>query len=418
MKRFLAVLMLCAMLAPSCALAKAKQMNKDVPVWTEESVRQYMTDYIGGKDMSRLYGYYDLQIRRYIPLSAYEAFLTDLEWMTGDFVELGSYYSFAEEKLELKTHVLHLCMEKQDLDLYFTHKDKEDDWEIMALQFVPAQKEARADGNFLVSSSGEGGFTETEITVGSGATPLKGLITMPNDIAEGQTVPACVLVHDQGMLDMNATMGATTFFEDLAHALANMGVASIRYHKRTYTYGEKAGMTAWDETVEDALLAGKLLTQNETVDKERVVLIGHGLGAELAPLIVSKSEGLFTGMLLIGGNPNALQDGRYPESEMAGYDPVKLIVELKLPTLIVQGSQDPLVTEDEGWRLYSEKIGDGITYVSFKSFRGLNHLLMNDLALDSKGKPQYATAATLDKSAGRSLSQWILSLYQTEQEEE
>ena len=83
------------------------------------TVTQYALDFIHGNDMERLYGYYDLQIRRYMPMDTYQAMLTEIEWMTGEFIEFGTYSEFEEPEQQTKTHVLHLCMEKQDLDLYF-----------------------------------------------------------------------------------------------------------------------------------------------------------------------------------------------------------------------------------------------------------------------------------------------------------
>lgn len=173
----LALVVLMMGVLPVSALAKSKQMEDGVPVWTEETVKQYAEDYIGGRDMSRLWGYYDLQIRRYMPQQTFECFLTDLEWMTGRFLQFGSYRSFEEEELQLKTHVLHLCMEKQDLDLYFTHKNKEDDWEVMAVQFVPAEKESY-DPSVQVGEK-EKAYTETEVGFGTDAFPLKGTLTLP-----------------------------------------------------------------------------------------------------------------------------------------------------------------------------------------------------------------------------------------------
>ena len=90
----LALVVLMMGVLPVSALAKSKQMEDGVPVWTEETVKQYAEDYIGGRDMSRLWGYYDLQIRRYMPQQTFECFLTDLEWMTGRFLQFGSYRSF------------------------------------------------------------------------------------------------------------------------------------------------------------------------------------------------------------------------------------------------------------------------------------------------------------------------------------
>ena len=120
---FLTLVLALGLTTPALA-KKNTQMNDGVPVWTEETVRQYALDFVEGKSMSRLWGYYDLQIRRYMPMTTYEALLTELEWMTGAFLELGSYRSFEEPENKLKTHVLHLIMEKQDLDMYFTHKNK------------------------------------------------------------------------------------------------------------------------------------------------------------------------------------------------------------------------------------------------------------------------------------------------------
>ena len=98
MKRAIALmLMLTVILAclPAVSLA-AKQMEDGVPVWNEETVRQYALDYIEGKSMSRLWGYYDLQIRRYMPMETYQAMLTEIEWMTGAFTGFGIYTSFEE----------------------------------------------------------------------------------------------------------------------------------------------------------------------------------------------------------------------------------------------------------------------------------------------------------------------------------
>ena len=84
MKKALALLTALCLLPSIPVLGTAAQMEKGVPVWTEETVQQYLTDYIEGKSMDRLYGYYDLQIRRYLPQQAFENFLIDLEFLTGD----------------------------------------------------------------------------------------------------------------------------------------------------------------------------------------------------------------------------------------------------------------------------------------------------------------------------------------------
>ena len=465
MKRAIALtLMLTIILAclPAASLA-AKQMEDGVPVWNEETVRQYALDYIEGKSMSRLWGYYDLQIRRYMPMETYEALLTDLEWMTGAFVELGSYRCFAEPENQLKTHVLHLIMEKQDLDLYFTHKDKEDDWEIMAIEFVPAEKEALSDGSDMLVGgevTAEPDYEETDVTVGQAPYALEGVLTMPKEASEESPVPVCVFVHDFGAYDHDLTMGQTTFFKDLADALGEMGVASLRYDSRAYAYPDAQAETVYDEAIEDALAACQLLKDNPLVDQERIVLVGLGFGGMIAPRIVSQSEGSFKAMIILGSTPKTLIEwyrDTQPEAYAAlseetqetvekmikkvsnvseeearaltlfdrngyyfwedlHYNAVELIKELKVPTYIGQGRRDPVVSEDEGRIAYADAIGDNMTFMSFKAFRGLNHILMNDLTVNENGLPEYAVATHIDTQAGRTLAQWVLNLFMTEEE--
>ena len=465
MKRAIALTLMMTIIfacLPAVSLA-AKQMEDDVPVWTEETVRQYALDYIEGKSMSRLWGYYDLQIRRYMPMETYEAMLTDLEWMTGAFLELGSYRSFEEPENKLKTHVLHLIMEKQDLDMYFTHKDKEDDWEIMALEFVPAEKEELSDGSDMLvggRATAEPDYEETDVTVGQAPYVLEGVLTMPKEASEETPVPVCVFVHDFGAFDHDLTMGQTTFFADLADALGKMGVASLRYDSRAYAYPDAQAETVYDEAVEDALAACQLLKDNPLVDQERIVLVGLGFGGMIAPRIVSQSEGAFTAMIILGSTPKTLIEwycATQPEAygalgeetqetiekmvkkvssvseeearaltlfgkngyyfwEDLHYNAVDLIKELKVPTYIGQGRRDPIVSEDDGRIAYADAIGDNMTFMSFKAFRGLNHILMNDLTVNDDGLPEYAVATHIDTQAGRTLAQWVLNLFMTEEE--
>lgn len=465
MKRAIALTLMMTIIfacLPAVSLA-AKQMEDDVPVWTEETVRQYALDYIEGKSMSRLWGYYDLQIRRYMPMETYEAMLTDLEWMTGAFLELGSYRSFEEPENKLKTHVLHLIMEKQDLDMYFTHKDKEDDWEIMALEFVPAEKEALSDGSDMLvggRATAEPDYEETDVTVGQAPYVLESVLTMPKEASEETPVPVCVFVHDFGAFDHDLTMGQTIFFADLADALGKMGVASLRYDSRAYAYPDAQAETVYDEAVEDALAACQLLKDNPLVDQERIVLVGLGFGGMIAPRIVSQSEGAFTAMIILGSTPKTLIEwycATQPEAygalgeetqetiekmirkvssvseeearaltlfgkngyyfwEDLHYNAVDLIKELKVPTYIGQGRRDPIVSEDDGRIAYADAIGDNMTFMSFKAFRGLNHILMNDLTVNEDGLPEYAVATHIDTQAGRTLAQWVLNLFMTEEE--
>lgn len=480
------VFMLC-MLPFSGAFA-AKQMRDGVPVWTEETVKQYARSYVKGEDMEALYGYYDLQIRRYMPMETYEGMLTEIEWITGKFIDFGTYDSFQEEALKLRTHVLHLCMEKQDLDLYFTHKDKEDDWEVMAVEFVFAERQAAGNNGDLVvvgdevdSSTAEVNrpsisLVQQEVVVGSAPFELKGLLTLPEGASASQKVPACVLVHGSGPSDMDESIGQTKFFADIAEAFAERGIATLRYDKRTYTYGagmtpeEVSVITVEEETIQDAILAGQLLKEHESIDSNRIVLVGHSMGAMLAPRIVNESNGLFSGVLMIAGTPKTLLDiivsqnqdaiakmeqeaqGPYLQQldaliqevkalssmteeearattivgvngyyfwEMQQHDPIKLMKKMKIPMYVVQGNSDFQISVKNGVEAYEDALGDDMKNLDYKVYVGLNHLLMKytgDAAY--KGTVQeYDHPAKLDTSAARDMAAWVLSVNAPQEEE-
>ena len=106
MRRILTVLvaLLIGCLPISGAVAASKQMRDGVPVWDEETVKQYALDFVQGSDFERLFSYYDLQVRRYMPMDTFTAMLTEIEWMTGGFVGFGTYASFDEDALKTRTH--------------------------------------------------------------------------------------------------------------------------------------------------------------------------------------------------------------------------------------------------------------------------------------------------------------------------
>lgn len=447
MKRFCTLFLACVLLMsvlPVGALA-GKQMNDDVPVWTEETVRQYALDYINGLSMDRLWGYYDLQIRRYLPQESYERFLIELEFLTGDFLGLGSYRCFEEDEWQLKTHVLHLCMEKQDVEMYFTHKNQENDWEIMAVEFVLADKE-------LPDETVHVDYTESAVAVGQEPYLLEGTLTMPASASASHPVPVCVLLHDFGAMDRDLTWGNTKLFADIAEQFAEMNIATLRYDKRSYAYPDAPIETIGDEVINDAVSAVELLKRNECVDQ--IVLLGVGIGGTLAPVVATASE--VDAMILIGSSPKTVLDQLYEREkdqlsqlskeeqtqlrnfvrnygsmkeekvrtqeafgrngyyfwEAKQYNAGKLLRNLSIPTFFCEGKRDTIVVEDYdyGYTDWQEAVGINGKYMTYHTFRGLNHLLMNDNTKGENGKSTFEVEAHLDKQAARMMATWILNL--------
>lgn len=153
------------------------------------------------------------------------------------------------------------------------------------------------------------GMKSEKIVVGKGTEyPLKGMLALP----DGQTgkLPAVVFVHGSGASNMDEQVYQLTPFRDLAEGLAEKGIASVRYNKRTYSYGwkmRKQTVTVREETVEDAVRASELVKKDPRIDPHRVFIVGHSMGAMLAPRIDAEG-GDFRGLILMAGSPGRLED--------------------------------------------------------------------------------------------------------------
>jgi uncharacterized protein len=171
--------------------------------------------------------------------------------------------------------------------------------------------DGRLAGMFLAPGSGtrpdwkapayvtSSAFTERELSVDSSLVELPATLSTPK--GEGP-FPGVVLVHGSGPHDRDETVGGTRVFQDLAQGLASRGIAVLRYEKRTKFYQkELAGtrdMTLKDEVLDDAVAALQLLRAQPGVDPTRVFVVGHSLGAMLAPRI-ALLDGKTAGIVLL-----------------------------------------------------------------------------------------------------------------------
>ncbi len=137
---------------------------------------------------------------------------------------------------------------------------------------------------------------------------LKGILTLPDDLSA--PVPAVVFVHGSGSSNMDEQVMKLTPFKDLAQGLAGRGIASIRYDKRSYSHPfmmMKKQITVREETIEDAITAAGLLRSDSRIDSERIFIVGHSMGAMLAPRIDAEG-GNFRGLIMMAGTPYRLED--------------------------------------------------------------------------------------------------------------
>ena len=265
-------------------------------------------------------------------------------------------------------------------------------------------------------------FTEMADTVVTGDIRLPATILMPIDADDA---PIVVMVHGSGALDRDETIYANKPFRDIAEGLARKGIATLRYDKRTYVYSQPV-TTLDDETVLDALSAIRLAHQYSS----RVYLLGHSLGAMLAPLIAERAAEPLAGVIMLAAPARDMEavvreqfDYLLPSGASPAYKEQQIenlrqqsphylqpqgqttsALRQSLPMLILQGERDYQVTMRD-FRLWQQVL-EGKTNVSYHSYPRLNHLFMEG---EGKSTPmEYQIAGHVAAYAIDDLSAFIL----------
>ncbi len=299
-------------------------------------------------------------------------------------------------------------------------------------------------------------FTETAVTVGSSPWALPGTLSMPNGSGP---FPAVVLIAGSGPADRDETFGPNKPLRDLAWGLASAGIAVLRYDKRTDTYdalmSALPNITVKQETMDDVVAAVTLLRSTPDIDTSRVFLVGHSLGAYLAPRIAAQLPGQIDGLAMLEDFSTPLPElilnqARYlvsltpspgpsvqavlanleaqvqraeapdlsastPPSELPldvpasywldlrTYDPIATVTSLKLPMFFSQGGRDYQVPPSE-LQPYQAALS-GRDNVVFNTYPAMDHLL-----LDGTGTPspaEYNIPGHVDAQLVADLAAWI-----------
>lgn len=148
-------------------------------------------------------------------------------------------------------------------------------------------------------------FTETELRIGAPSLPVGATLTLPN--GKGP-FPAVVLVSGAGTHNRDEAFGPTKPLRDIAHGLAAYGIASLRYDKPAFDHplafiGEP--YTIDDEYTNPAIDAVHRLREMPMVDPQRIFLLGHSQGGEMAPRI-ARREPSIAGLILVAAPAKSL----------------------------------------------------------------------------------------------------------------
>ena len=300
------------------------------------------------------------------------------------------------------------------------------------------------------------------IIVGKGTNyPLHGLLTLPDDTTK--PVPVVVFVHGSGASNRDEKVGKLTPFKDLAEGLAAHGIASVRYDKRSFAYGRKMlkekNITVKEETIEDAVRATQLLRKDGRIDRNRIFIVGHSMGAMLAPRIDAQG-GNYCGLILMAGSPYKLEDIILRQNQQAmgglnkllqwiaafqvkklkktfaglydltdeeakkrkfaggttlyyfkemGEHPATGFLKLtRKPLLILQGEKDFQASAAVDFTGYQTLL-EGHDNATFKLYPGLNHAFVPALSDDiNKARKEYAEERHIGDEVIGDIARWIL----------
>ena len=255
---------------------------------------------------------------------------------------------------------------------------------------------------------------ETDISLQTSTGTIYGTLTLPAKMP----APVVLIVAGSGPVDRNGNAGAmlrTNAYEQLAAALAQRGIASVRYDKRGVAASAKAAPPEKNvriETYADDVVAW---LRQLAADKRfsRTIVAGHSEGSLLGILALQQAKGDAFVSLEGPGRPAGvvldeqlkrnlsadldqkaeavvaqLEQGKTvpdPPPELAAlfrpsvqpfvisymkYDPAQELAKLSVPVTIVQGTADVQVTMDD-----ANALKRGAPSAKLVVVTGMNHVL-------------------------------------------
>jgi len=143
-------------------------------------------------------------------------------------------------------------------------------------------------------------ISEEDILFHSAETRLAGTLVLPGLHHE---FPGLVLVPGSGQVDRdeNAKKLPINAFKEIAHHLADQGIATLRYDKRGVgASGGHFWETGFYDNVADAMAAIHYLRMHENIRKNQVFVLGHSEGAVIATRLAANDPELAGAVLLAG----------------------------------------------------------------------------------------------------------------------
>jgi len=295
-------------------------------------------------------------------------------------------------------------------------------------------------------------FVEETVTFKSDDLMMKCVVVLPTKLKK--ETPIFIFVHGSGPNDRDEFVGPNKIFKDLAYGLATKGIPSLRYDKRSYLYKSlELNNDINKEVLNDVKSAIKWVKSQDAVKDRPIYIIGHSLGAYLAPQIANTNSEI-NGLIMMAGNCRPLEDliveqylylfhlnesnavelrneiadleikmkylkdslNESSSSEklplnlpasywmsLKKYNHKKAIQNLSVPVFVMQGERDYQVTMTD-YELWSEVMQGKSNYYS-KRYPKLNHLFLENEGASNPS--EYMIQSHVPKYVIKDIVRWV-----------
>jgi dienelactone hydrolase len=396
-----------------------------------DAITRRALDALSSQDFAAVEALFDARMKRAVPAARLGAVWDQVSRELGalvssDMMERG-------EAPGQWRRVMRLVFERGSAQLLVSINPASQEVTGLAIRPLPsAPATAAASAPYVVPSA----FQAQPVRFGAEPFVLSGVLTVP---VSGTPAPAVVLLHGSGPADRDGTVGGVRPLKDLAEGLSSKGFVVLRYDKRTLTHGARmtGDIGLEEEVLADAVAAVALLKARPEVDPSRVFVVGHSLGALLAPEVAVRTSPVAGAVLLAppGRKPWALvvdqlrhvgapreqlaeveaqaaklEAGTLAPTErflgvpaaywmdVAGRDGVAMARKLKRPVLVLRGSRDYQVLDED---LAHWKRGlSGVKLATVETVPGGNHLFVSGQGPSTPAEyqqPGHVDAAVIER---------------------
>jgi len=274
--------------APEISMPAQEKEQIVLPKANDELFHYLMEQWKAGK-LSGLYSYASDELKTLVDEEQFSSMFLNLNNTFGNIVKIENEKSTKEGGNSTYTATL-----------IFEHVEAYIQVYISNLKIAGYNYDVRFVTDF--ENKLENGITEAFFLLESGEYNLNAVYTY----MENSNAPTVLLIPGSGVADYNETVGLLPTFADIAIELAERGINSLRFEKRTNRYASEFTVESGldEEYFLDLKAALEWIKNNN--ESGKIILFGHSLGAQIAVSLAEQED--VNGLILFNGSVRHLAE--------------------------------------------------------------------------------------------------------------